>query len=85
MSSYIFDTSFLISLIHVDDINHEKSCALFGDLDANDHRFFISDLILSETYTVLAYKVDFSSVDILDRLLEKISIQYIGGNSEEYL
>ncbi len=33
MKSYIFDTSFLISLLDIDDINHEKALEIVSDLE----------------------------------------------------
>lgn len=85
MNSYIFDTSFLISLIHQDDINHEKAWRILQDIDLNVCRFFISEVILIETYTVLSYKVDFQSTVTLDALLEGIPVQYLSGNLTEYI
>lgn len=85
MHSYIFDTSFLISLIDGDDINHEIACKSIENLDANEHKFFINDLIISETYTVLSYKIDFDHILLLEKFLESLPVQYIGNNTEEYL
>ncbi len=58
MKSYIFDTSFLISLLDIDDINHKKALDIISDLEVwnNANKFFINDIILNETYTVLNYK-----------------------------
>jgi predicted nucleic acid-binding protein len=33
MNSFIFDTSFLISLLDIDDINHEKSLEIISNLE----------------------------------------------------
>ena len=33
MKSYIFDTSFLISLLDIDDINHKKALEIISDLE----------------------------------------------------
>jgi len=56
MTSYIFDTSFLISLVDINDINHAQSVEIMKDLTVDESRFFINDLIYSETITVLTYK-----------------------------
>ena len=77
MSAYIFDTSFLISLIHIDDTNHQRACDMISELDANQDRFFINDLILAETYTVFAYKTHYSMIATFDSFLETLPVQYI--------
>lgn len=33
MKSYIFDTSFLISLLDIDDINHAKALTIISDIE----------------------------------------------------
>lgn len=82
---YIFDTSFLVSLINIDDINHTRSVERIAEIDLSEgHTFFVNELILSETYTVIAAKIEFEKVPILDSFLDKIHCQYLSGNFEEY-
>ena len=58
MKSYIFDTSFLVSLLDIDDVNHSLAIELISDLEIGrySNKFFINDVVLNETYTVLNYK-----------------------------
>ena len=58
MKSYIFDTSFLVSLLDIDDVNHSLAIELISDLEIGRYsdKFFINDVVLNETYTVLNYK-----------------------------
>ena len=58
MKSYIFDTSFLISLLDIDDSNHEAALMAISELELGfyKNRFFINEPILHEIYTVWNYK-----------------------------
>jgi len=87
MKSYIFDTSFLISLLDIDDINHSKALELISDIEIwiYSSRFFINDIILNETYTVLNYKKWFDFLEKFDLFLEQIEIIYLSWNNEEYI
>ena len=87
MKSYIFDTSFLISLLDIDDINHEKALEIVSDLEIWNftNKFFINDIILNETYTVLNYKKWFKFLEKFETFLEQIEVIYLSGNNEEYL
>jgi len=85
MTSYIFDTSFLISLLDNDDINHAKAIEILKDLVVEESRFFINNLIYSETITVLTYKKWCNELDIIERFLNKIRINFINSNISDYV
>ncbi len=87
MKSYIFDTSFLISLLDVDDINHAKALSIISDIEIwnNLNKFFINDIILNETYTVLNYKKWFVFLEKFEVFLEQIEVIYLSWNNEEYI
>ena len=87
MISYIFDTSFLISLLDIDDINHQKAISDISDIEIGSaaSKFYINDVILNEAYTVLNYKKWFEFLTKLDIFLDKIQVIYISSNNEEYL
>ena len=87
MKSYIFDTSFLISLLDIDDINHTKALEIISDLEIWNYtnKFFISDIILNETYTVLNYKKWFKFLEKFEDFLDQIEVIYFSWNNEEYL
>lgn len=87
MISYIFDTSFLISLLDIDDINHIKAIELISELEIWNYKnkFFINDIILNETYTVLNYKKWFEFLKKLEDFFDWIEIIYLSWNNEEYI
>ena len=85
MTSYIFDTSFLISLVDINDINHAQSVEIMKDLTVDESRFFINDLIYSETITVLTYKKWTDSLDVLESFLNKIRINFVNSNMSDYV
>ncbi|PJA48316.1 MAG: hypothetical protein CO170_03110 [candidate division SR1 bacterium CG_4_9_14_3_um_filter_40_9] len=85
MTSYIFDTSFLISLVDINDINHAQSVEIMKDLTVDESRFFINDLIYSETITVLTYKKGTDSLDVLESFLNKIRINFVNSNMSDYV
>lgn len=87
MKSYIFDTSFLISLLDIDDMNHAKALEIISDIDIwnNMNKFFINDIILNETFTVLNYKKWFVFLEKFEAFLEQIEVIYLSWNNEEYL
>ena len=87
MKSYIFDTSFLISLLDIDDINHKKALEIISDLEVWNYanKFFINDIILNETYTVLNYKKWFEFLEKLEIFFDQIEVIYLSWNNEEYI
>ncbi len=87
MKSFIFDTSFLISLLDIDDINHSIALEKISELEIwnNSNKFFINDIILNETYTVLNYKKWFDFLETLESFFNEIEIIYISWNNEEYI
>mgnify|MGYP002641655906 CR=1 FL=1 len=87
MKSYIFDTSFLISLLDIDDKNHKKALEIISDLEIWNYanKFFISDIILNETYTVLNYKKWFDFLEKLEIFFDQIEVIYLSWNNEEYI
>jgi len=84
MESYLFDTSFLISLLDIDDVNHSKALKIISGLEIWKIRFFINDVILNETLTVLNYKKWFEFLEKFESFLEEIKVIYLSWNNEEY-
>lgn len=87
MDSYIFDTSFLVSILDIDDINHKKALDIISDLNIwnYENKFFVNDIILNETYTVLNYKKWFKFLKKFDDFLDGVEIVYLSWNNEEYV
>lgn len=87
MKSYIFDTSFLVSLLDIDDVNHSLAIELISDLEIGRYsdKFFINDVVLNETYTVLNYKKWFNFLKKFDEFIESIEVIHLSWNNEEYL
>lgn len=87
MKSYIFDTSFLVSLLDIDDINHKKALEIISDLEIWNYKnkFFINDIILNETYTVFNYKKWFEFLEKLEAFFDQIELIYLSWNNEEYI
>lgn len=87
MKSYIFDTSFLISLLDIDDINHKKALEIISALEIWNYanKFFINDIILNETYTVLNYKKWFEFLEKFEAFFDQIEVIYLSWNNEEYI
>ncbi|NDK08444.1 PIN domain-containing protein [Candidatus Gracilibacteria bacterium] len=86
MKTYIFDTSFLVSLLDIDDINHKIAVESISNLEiGSSNKFYINDIILNETYTTLNYKKGFNFLNLFDKFLEGIEIIYITGNNDEYI
>ncbi|MDR2411498.1 MAG: PIN domain-containing protein [Candidatus Peribacteria bacterium] len=52
---YIFDSSFLLSLYILEDINHKKALDIFTTLPDNSI-FYINELTYIELLTVITYK-----------------------------
>lgn len=74
--SYIFDTSFLVSLLYNDDINHFVALEKLQKLWL-DNYFFLNDVILAETITVLTYKhpLHNQSIPLLLQFLDVLHVQ----------
>lgn len=86
MKTYIFDTSFLVSLLDIDDINHKLAVESISNLEIwSSNKFYINDIILNETYTILNYKKGFNFLNLFDNFLEWIEIIYISWNNDEYI
>jgi predicted nucleic acid-binding protein len=53
---YILDSSFLLSLYMVEDVNHDKSLGIFCGLDLHNDILYINEITYIELLTVLTYK-----------------------------
>ena len=87
MNIFIFDTSFLISILDIDDINHKKAIDIISDLEIweKENKFYINDVILNETYTVLNYKKWFEYLTKCDSFIEQILTINLSSNNQEYI
>lgn len=86
MLSYIFDTSFIVSLLDIDDINHNKALEIISKIDKNiENKFYINEIILNETYTILNYKKWFNFIEKVESFLEQIGIINLSWNNKEYI
>ncbi len=52
----LIDSDFLFGLFVPDDAHHNESRKEWMDLEGKNHEFFISNLVIQETATVLSYK-----------------------------
>jgi predicted nucleic acid-binding protein len=87
MRSFIFDTSFLVSLLDINDSNHVKAIEAISGLEIWKlyTRFYVNDTIINETLTVLNYKLWFPFIEKFEQLLNGLEVIYISGNNEEYI
>ena len=84
MMKYLFDTSFLISLIFENDVLHNKACEILEKIN-KDYEFYINEIIYIEAITVSCYKWWVEKSFILKLFLEKIDCKFIGNNNLEYV
>jgi len=53
---YIFDTSFILSLVMIDDVNHKEAVKIFSSIPENTI-FHINEITYIELLTVITYKL----------------------------
>jgi len=85
MNTYIIDSSFMIALIVSDDSNHHKVLEFFARVGDSEHRFIMSDLIYSETLTVLRNKKIIDSYNLLSKLISQCNILIISSHNRDYI
>jgi predicted nucleic acid-binding protein len=82
--SYIFDTSFIVSLLRKNDSNHDKALQIAAHLDEQRAELFINEMIYAEVLTVLRVRWLGDTIEIFDKLLTTSQIQMITGNVIDY-
>ena len=85
IKSFVFDTSFLISLLYESDINHQTAYEKIEKLEIGENKFFVSELIYIEAITVINYKMWYTWVEKIDSFFEWIQIEFISSQLSEYI
>ena len=82
MPSYLFDTSYIISLLNIADSNYHAATRDISDLSGD---FFINPTILAESYTVINYKMGFPAIAILEKFIEEMDIKIVWSNDTDHI
>jgi predicted nucleic acid-binding protein len=85
MNTYIIDSSFMIALIITDDTNHHKVLDFFARIGSIEHRFIMSDLIYSETLTILRNKKIDNCYQIITDLISQFEILIFSSHNMDYI
>jgi predicted nucleic acid-binding protein len=81
---YIFDTSFLLSLVLTDDTNHAEAVEIFETMKDNSV-FFINELTYVELLTVATYKAGVIEKDIVKSILNDLGTTFLNSGNTEYI
>lgn len=81
---YIFDTSFLLSLVIIDDTNHEKAVEIFENVKVGSS-FFINELTYVELLTVTTYKAEIIEKDTVKWILSDLGTTFLNSGNTEYI
>jgi len=81
---YIFDTSFLLSLVLTDDTNHTEAVEVFERMKEGSV-FFINELTYVELLTVATYKAWLIEKDIIKSILSDLGTTFLNSGNTEYI
>ena len=84
MNNYILDSSFLLSLYFVEDINHKKAVNIFSELTSSDI-FYINELTYSELLTVSCYKKSFAESQNMKDVIQSLGVFFVNSGTFEYI
>ena len=51
---FVLDSSFLIALLDLEDVHHQRAKEIFFDIEGKEGQFFLSDVLINEVLSVLA-------------------------------
>ncbi len=81
---YIFDSSFILSLILPSDTNHEIAVNQYRKID-EEAIFYMGELTYVETLTVATYKLGIKESKKLQELLEDMGTTFLHSGVMEYV
>ena len=81
---YIFDSSFLLSLHLLEDVNHEKAVEIFASLP-EDAVFYMNELTYVELLTVMTYKKWFKFVRNMRDFISDSNTFFVNSGNFEYI
>jgi len=81
---YIFDTSFLLSLVLTDDTNHTEAVEVFESMQ-DGSVFFINELTYVEILTVATYKSSSIEKGIIKSILSDLGTTFLNSGNTEYI
>jgi predicted nucleic acid-binding protein len=81
---YIFDSSFLLSLYILEDVNHKKALDIFATLPDNSI-FYINELTYIELLTVITYKKWFNFISKMKTFIQDSNTFFINSWNLEYI
>ncbi|OIP54119.1 hypothetical protein AUK10_01515 [Candidatus Gracilibacteria bacterium CG2_30_37_12] len=81
---YIFDTSFILSLVMIDDVNHKEAVKIFSSIPENTI-FHINEITYIELLTVITYKLGFSSTKTTKEMIMDLGTIFLNSGNMEYI
>lgn len=81
---YIFDSSFILSLIMINDVNHAIALEKFDSL-SSDAIFHIGELTYIELLTVTTYKLWVREAKKLQQMIADMGVIFLGSGTTEYV
>lgn len=81
---YIFDSSFLLSLYIVEDINHQNAINIFSKLPWNSI-FYINEITYIELLTVITYKKWFDFIYEIKSIIQDSNTFFVNSWNFEYI
>lgn len=73
----LIDSDFLVGLFRDDDVHHEKTLVALEREIENKSGLYVVNLVLFETATVLAHRVDMDAVRLFYEKLPKLNLKTI--------
>ena len=81
---YIFDTSFILSLVISDDINHGEAVRIFSSIP-EDTVFHINEITYIELLTVITYKLWFPTTETIKEMMIDLWTIFLNSGNMEYI
>lgn len=78
----LVDSDFLVGLFRDEDVHHARTGELFGKLVDNGSQLFVCNLVLHETGTVLAHRVNMDAVRLFHKRLPELELRVIDFDGE---
>lgn len=71
----LVDSDFLVGLFRDEDVHHERTVMVLKKMIKEQNDLFVSNLVLFESATVLAHRVDMSAVRLFYQKLPKLNLK----------
>jgi len=84
-TSVFVDTSALFALVNRSDTDHERAKQCLSSLSNDNTTLVISNFILSETYTLVLYKIGrTSALNVVNGLFDSCELERVSEEDEEH-